>query len=142
MYVKYLTDYSDSACLYDNLITTILRFKIPTNEISTCIMVVLFLSACQNDAPKNIQPVITPEEQKLLNQLSAERNQPQAFIKNISEYKKGVLGNMNIFIKVKNEASHMTYKDVKVEIQYLSKTNTALGAPFYETVYESLPPGD
>ena len=105
------------------------------------LILIIFSFSCKSDSSRNIPTVVTPEEQKLLNQLSAERNQSATFIKNESEYKKGVFGNMNIFLKVQNGATYTTYKDVKVEMVYLSKTNATLGAPFYETVYETLPPG-
>lgn len=85
-----------------------------------------------DDNNNYVQKVMTVEE--------IEQADPAKFIKSSGQYKQTILGNkFRIFGKVTNNATVAKYKDISIQINYYSETETLLHSETY-VLYEYLTP--
>jgi hypothetical protein len=96
----------------------------------------MFLLSCGNSSKSSDQNY---EESKMSLE-DQERNNPLDFLSDEATYRKEIVGKeMVIEGTIHNKATIVTYKDVKFQVRYYSKTDSELGSDNY-VILEFFPP--
>ncbi len=100
---------------------------------------IILLSACNSAKEKD--GIEKDEYQKVKESLEQkERKNPTNFLTIISKDKHNLIGQTVIHTTITNKATVCVYKDVEIELSFISKTGVLLEKD-KETVYETIEPG-
>jgi len=111
------------------------------NLIKSLLLILLF-SSCNSDSSTYTSPHDngqTYEENKMSLGEKEKRN-PLQFLESNGTYRQNLVGKWVVEGKIRNKATTAAFKDVTVQINFYSKTNTLLGSE-KKTIYEYVNPG-
>jgi PBP1b-binding outer membrane lipoprotein LpoB len=104
--------------------------------IFTVLVLLVIFNSCENSyvAPQTY-------EEKKVSLEDQEKENPTSFLQVEGTYRPNLIGQYVIEGKIINSATVARYKDVTINIQFISKTESVIGST-QKTIYEFFEPGE
>jgi len=99
------------------------------------IPILFVLLSCNNNTSNSSNSDVESYEEEKNNVENYENNSPVSFLKLNYSTHKNLIGEIVINGEIENTAKVATYKDIEVQVDFYSKTNTLLSSQT-ETIYE------